>query len=155
MKKYLLIIPAVILCFVVALIASQLQAESLQTWYPTLQKSELTPPNFVFPIVWSLLYLFMGVSFGLVLASHSKNKQFLIRLFCIQLLLNFLWSILFFTYQQPWLGFIDILLLDILVIWYAISSWRHHMRWSSLLVWPYVVWIVFASYLNLYVAIYN
>lgn len=154
MTKYLFIIPSVIVCFLVAFVASQLQADALQTWYPTLLKSELTPPNFVFPIVWSLLYLFMGISFGLIMVFDSPNKRWLVWLFCIQLLFNFLWSILFFSCQQPWLGFVDIVLLDILVIWYAVSSWCH-AKWCSILVWPYVVWIIFASYLNFYVALYN
>lgn len=154
MKNVITIIASVAICFLVGFLGAQAQQFSLESWYPMLHKSPLTPPNILFPIVWSILYLFMGISIGLILISKTKNKRFFVLLFVAQILLNGLWSILFFKMQNPLLGFIDILLLDILVLWYTIASYRKSPL-SSLLFWPYAAWILFATYLNFYILLYN
>lgn len=154
MKKFILILVPIIICFLIGLIAGQVQELSLKAWYPNLNKSLLTPPNIVFPIVWSILYLLMGISIGLVLISKSKDKTILVILFCIQLLFNFLWSILFFKMQNPSLGIVDIIILDILVLGFILRGLRNH-KISSILFIPYVIWLFFASYLNLYIMLNN
>lgn len=154
MKKVLSILIPILACFLVGLTASHFQAESIQVWYPLLNKPALTPPNLVFPIAWSIIYLCMGISLGMILLSKSEKKDLLFRIFVIQLFLNFAWSILFFYYRSPLLGFIDILLLDIVVTWYTIKSYPTN-KISSILFLPYLLWIYFATYLNGYILINN
>lgn len=147
MRKAVAIIIPVLICFFVGLTASYFQADAIKSWYPYLNKPELTPPNIVFPIAWSIIYLCMGISIGIIFLSDSIKKQELIKLFSIQLIFNFTWSILFFYWRNPLLGFIDILILDICVSLYAIRSYSVK-KVSSLLFIPYIVWIYFATYLN-------
>lgn len=154
MKKVIYILIPVLTCFLVGLTASHFQAESIKTWYPLLDKPALTPPNIVFPIAWGIIYLCMGISLGMILLNKSKEKAFLTKLFILQLFLNFIWSILFFYYQNPLLGFVDIILLDIAVAWYTIRSYPVN-KTSSLLFLPYLFWLCFASYLNGYILINN
>ncbi|MCD8079966.1 MAG: tryptophan-rich sensory protein, partial [Bacteroides sp.] len=107
MKKTLGILIPIAICFIVGGIASYFQTDSVQTWYPSLEKPSLSPPNRIFPIAWSILYVCMGVSIGLVINSDSNRKKSLITLFSIQLLLNFAWSFFFFVYKNPLLGAVD------------------------------------------------
>lgn len=94
MKRIINYIWPVLLCFGIGYAASGLQAESMVEWYPYLNKSGLTPPNIAFPIAWSIIYLLMGLSLGRVLNKEFKKGVFI---WTVQLIFNFLWSILFFT----------------------------------------------------------
>ncbi len=154
MKKALYLLFPVAVCFLVGFSGAYFQETSLLAWYPGLVKSPLTPPNAVFPVAWGILYICMGLSAGLVLLSRSKDRGLLTTLFCVQLALNFLWSILFFAMRSPVAGMIDILLLDALVIFYAVRSWGT-VRRASVLFWPYAAWLLFASYLNLFILLHN
>lgn len=143
----------VIICFLVGVSASFIQSDSIEHWYPFLKKPSLTPPNIVFPIAWSILYLCMGVSIGFIINSQSPKKKYFMGLFAAQLFLNFMWSILFFYFRNPLWGLIDILALDVVIINYAIKTYKE-FRISSLLFFPYIAWVTFATYLNLYI-LYN
>lgn len=154
MKKAIYIIIPIVICFLIGLTASYLQSDAIDNWYPYLNKPSLTPPNIVFPIAWSIIYLCMGISAGLILIADTPKKKTLITLFCIQLVFNFAWSLLFFYFRSPLLGMIDILLLDILVTVYAVKSYPVRKA-SSILFWPYIVWIYFATYLNVYIFLNN
>lgn len=154
MKKVLSILIPIFVCFLVGITASHFQEDAIKTWYPFLNKPMLTPPNIVFPIAWSIIYLCMGISLGMILLSKSKKKSLLMKIFIVQLFFNFIWSILFFYFQNPLLGFIDILLLDITVTWFTVQSYPIKKA-SSLLFVPYLLWIYFASYLNGYILLNN
>ena len=144
----------VIVCFAVGLLASYLQNEALMMWYPLLWRSPLTPPNIVFPIVWSILYLLMGISAGLVQGSGHETRRLVMTVFIVQLVFNFLWCITFFTLRNPLLGFLDILLLDAMVLLYIVLSYRVN-RLASYLFVPYIAWLLMATYLNLYIYLHN
>ncbi len=154
MKKTLYLLIPVAVCFLVGFLGARFQVQSLAEWYPQLVKPSLTPPNWVFPIAWGILYLCMGLSVGLVLLSKSRDRNLLTTVFCVQLALNFLWSILFFALRNPLAGLIDIVLLDAAVIFYAVRSWKQTPA-ASVLFWPYAAWLLFASYLNLFILIHN
>ena len=154
MRKFLYIILPIIICFLVGFTASYFQSESIQTWYPTLSKPEITPPNIAFPIAWSIIYLCMGISIGLILNSKEHKKKFLTSLFAVQLFLNFTWSISFFYLQNPLLGFINIILLDLAVLYYALKCYPTQ-KVSGILFIPYILWLSLATYLNAYILIYN
>lgn len=154
MRKILNIIIPVVVCFLVGLIASRFQTESIENWYPYLNKPSLTPPNIAFPIAWSILYLLMGISIGLVLNSNVAGKKEIISLFVIQLVLNFSWSISFFYLQNPLFGLVNIVILDVFVILYIVKTYRV-LKSSSYLFMLYLLWILFATYLNAYIFFYN
>ena len=103
MNKIIPVLVAVIICFSVGVMASYFQVDAIQTWYPFLNKPLLTPPNFIFPIVWSILYFCMGISIGLIWNTKHRKRKILRWLFSFQLLLNFTWSIYFFYFQNPYL----------------------------------------------------
>lgn len=154
MRKVLSIIIPILVCFLVGLTASYFQADAIKNWYPTLIKPVLTPPNIVFPIAWSIIYLCMGISIGLIINSATEQKRFFVKAFIMQLFFNFTWSIGFFYFQNPLIGFINILLLDIFVINYTLKSYPVNKA-SSILFIPYVAWLLFATYLNGYVLMFN
>lgn len=128
------------------------QASSIAEWYPTLTKPTLTPPNIVFPIAWSVLYLCMGLSLGRLIV--RRQHKGIIRLWVLQLIANFLWSILFFTLRNPLAGFIDIVLLNILVGLYIFAASRRDRAAAWLFV-PYLLWTLFAAYLNGYILLHG
>ena len=154
MKKFLAYFIPVLLCFGVGISASLAQADSIVNWYPFLNKPALTPPNFVFPVAWSILYICMGISIGHIILLHTPAKWSFIKIFIIQLLLNFTWSIVFFFLQNPLLGFINIIALLFFIVFYEVRTYPVS-KLSSLLFIPYILWVAFASYLNFYILIYN
>ena len=154
MKRLIYILVAVLICFGVGFTASLFQADSLNSWYPTLIKSPLTPPVSAFPIAWGIIYLCMGLSFGLIWNKLSANRLGLGWIFTLQLILNFAWSFMFFYLRSPLSGFINILLLDIVVLFYILTVHRIN-RLSAWLFIPYILWLAFATYLNAYILIYN
>lgn len=154
MRKVLSFLIPIAVCFLVGLSASYFQADAIKNWYPTLIKPALTPPNIVFPIAWSIIYLCMGTSIGLIFNSTFERRRFFIKAFLFQLFFNFTWSICFFYLENPLIGFINIILLDIFVINYTFKSYPVNKA-SSMLFVPYVIWLLFATYLNGYIMIYN
>lgn len=151
MKRIINYIWPVLLCFGIGFAASKLQAGSMMEWYPHLNKSGLTPPNIAFPIAWSIIYLLMGLSLGRVLNKGYKKGVFI---WAVQLVLNFLWSILFFTMRMPVLGMVDILLLDASVIWFMMAVSKKDKPALYMFI-PYILWLVIATYLNGYIVINN
>ncbi len=123
MKRLLNLLLPVVVCFMVGFTASYFQSDAIESWYPYLNKPALTPPNAVFPIAWGIIYVCMGISIGLILNSKDKKKNFFFLLFGIQLFLNFLWSLSFFYLQNPLLGLINIVLLDLAVLYYILKTY--------------------------------
>lgn len=154
MKRLVYILIAIMICLGIGYTASIFQVEALQTWYPTLNKSMLTPPNEVFPIAWLIIYVCMGISIGLVWNKRAMLDSGLGWIFILQLVFNFAWSVLFFYLQDPLSGLIDIALLDLTVLFYTTICYRLN-KVAALLVAPYLLWLVLATYLNLYVVVNN
>lgn len=155
MKRLTACILLTVACFAVGGLSSLLQSSALDEWYPFLDKSPLTPPALAFPIVWSLLYLCIGISGGLVVTSGSPSRHRTMRLWTAQLAFNFAWSVLFFTFRNPLLGLLDIVTLDVLVALYLVRTFRHRERAAGWLFVPYLAWILFATYLNGHVLVAN
>lgn len=154
MKRFIAIAISIIACLFVGYTTSKFQAGTIDSWYLTLNKSSLTPPDIVFPLAWGVLYVVMGISIGIVITSGSRKRYPAIIFFIIQLVLNFLWSYLFFYRQNPALGLVDIALLDIFVITYSFSCYKIS-RTASWLFTPYIIWLALATYLNWYIVAYN
>lgn len=114
--------------------------------YENLNKPLLAPPKLAFPIVWTIIYILMGISYGIICEkglNDSKSKF----LYYSQLAVNALWSIIFFVFKLRFFAFIWILFLDILVILMTIDFYKKN-KLAGLLQIPYIIWILFATYLN-------
>lgn len=117
-------------------------------WYYNLTKPPLAPPDWIFPPVWSILYFSMLVALLLYLFKPSQNKKSGYIYFIAQLILNLLWTPAFFYLQNIVLALIVIILLDIFVI-LTIKSFYKVSKISGLILMPYLLWILFATYLNI------
>lgn len=115
--------------------------------YNTLQKPFLAPPSIAFPIVWTILYILMGISYGILDSNYLVDSKTNI-IYYLQLFVNALWSIIFFTLKWRLFAFIWILLLCILVIIMIYNFYKKN-KIAGLLQIPYLLWIIFASYLNI------
>ena len=143
-KKIKLVI-AVILAAIIGSLASTQASSDL--WYLSLNKSELNPPSYVFGIVWPILYVLMMIS------AYLAYKK-IYGIFLIQLVFNAAWSWLFFRFQMPLISLIDIYLLIALNLYITALMYREN-KLAFILFIPYVLWISFASYLNLFIVINN
>ncbi len=133
-------------CLFIGYAGSFPTAIGLQNWYPFIQKPSFTPPNYLFGPVWTLLYILMGISLSLIIQNTKKNTTALI-IFCAQLLLNFLWSFLFFYWQNIKLAFTEIVILWFFIAW-MIGVFYKINKTAALLNIPYLLWVGFASVLT-------
>ena len=120
--------------------------------YNTLTKPPLSPPSILFPIVWSILYLLMGISYYLF--KRNNNDNTISFIYYLQLFVNAMWSIIFFLWELRFLAIIWILLLDVLVI-LLIYLFFQKSKISSYLNIPYLIWLLFATYLTIGIYILN
>ena len=118
--------------------------------YSMLNKPFLSPPSIVFPIVWTILYILMGISYG-ILNSNDANINLI---YYLQLFFNALWPIFFFTLKLRFFAFVWILILLILIV-KMISKFYEKNKVAGLLQIPYLLWTIFATYLNLVVYLLN
>ena len=124
-------------------------------WYDNLKKSYLTPPNYVFSIVWSILYASIFLSFLLYLKNNENDKNnYGLKLFLIQLLLNLSWAPIFFIFKKPLLSLFIIIILWVFIFATMISFYKLN-RLSSYLLIPYFIWVSFATYLNFFIVSNN
>jgi translocator protein len=153
----ILLAGSVLVCLFTGGLGSIFTKTGQGTWYAEeLIKPELTPPGFVFGIVWTILYILMGVSLFLLVTKDLKLKEvrIAVSLFFIQLILNFSWSYLFFGLEDPLAGFVCIILLWIFILLTILFSYRIDKRASYLLV-PYIIWVTFATFLNWQIMVLN
>lgn len=121
--------------------------------YNTLQKPPLSPTSILFPIVWTVLYILMGISYGILETNKLVDKEIKV-IYYLQLAVNALWSIFFFTLKWRLFSFFWIILLIILVI-IMTNKFYKKKEISGLLQIPYIIWLLFATYLNLGVYLLN
>ncbi len=121
--------------------------------FAALEKSPLTPPGYVFPIVWTALYILMGVASYLVAVSGGDVKTPL-TLYALSLAANFLWPVVFFNFEAYLLAFFVIIVLWVLVLLTAVSFYKVSPAAGYLMI-PYLLWVTFAAYLNFSVYLLN
>lgn len=140
-----IIFPLVFLALVLGGLASS--NTSTDVWYQSLNKSDLNPPGFVFGIVWPILYILMSIS---AYRTFSETG----RIFFIQLVFNTAWSWMFFAFHMPFLALLNIWML---IYWNTSLAFKMIKidKLSAILYSPYVIWLIFASYLNLFIVINN
>ena len=121
--------------------------------YNTLEKPPLSPPSILFPIMWTILYALMGVSYG-ILKSNNLIDSNINSIYYLQLFVNALWSIFFFILKWRFFAFVWILLLLALVIIMTIKFYNKN-KIAGLIQIPYILWTAFATYLNLGIFLLN
>jgi translocator protein len=142
---------SILITLAVGAIAGFATANSIGTWYATLNKPFFNPPNWLFGPVWTLLYILMGISLYLIWKlPASKNRNGALTFFFVQLLLNFLWSFIFFYFHAIALALFDIVILWVMILLTIILFSRLNRTASWLLV-PYISWVSFATILNIYI----
>lgn len=154
-KSYIPLLIWIVALIAVGSIIGSLTKPEISTWYSTLNRSYLTPPNYVFPIAWTILYGAIGACGWIIWRTSPFAKLKVIKtLYVIQLILNWSWTPLFFHYHLTGLSLLVLSSMDILVgalIWLAYPR----IRSVSLLMILYLLWILFASYLNFYIWQHN
>ena len=159
MIKKVKIIPLLVslsLPFLAGSIGSYFTFPAINSWYKTLEKPFFSPPNWVFGPVWTLLYIFMGISLYLIYTSDTKNieKSKGLKLFFIQLALNSLWSIAFFGLKSPLTALVIILVLWALIL-LTIKYFMKINKAAGWLLIPYLAWVSFATILNFAIQLLN
>jgi translocator protein len=132
----------------VGIIAGLFTSQAVPTWYATLNRPSFNPPNWVFGPVWTTLYVLLGISFFLIWKEEaSKERDLAIKVFSIQMLLNFAWSFLFFYFNL-----IGAALIEIILLWTSIALMIYLFYiikpFSAYLNIPYLLWVSFATILN-------
>ena len=151
MSKTRIYIQSILIPVLVGVVVSLVTSEAMD--YSMLQRPPLAPPGAVFPIVWTILYVLMGVSYG-ILKSNNETDQEIDLIYYLQLGVNALWSIIFFSLKWRFFAFLWIILLAVLVI-DMIRKFYNRNQIAGLLQIPYIIWIVFAGYLNLAIYLLN
>lgn len=121
--------------------------------YNDLIKPILSPPGIVFPIVWTIIYLLIGISYTLLKEKGEIPKETK-QLYYTQLIFNYLWTVIFFVFRLKLLSVLWIIILDVLVIVMTYQFYKQN-KLSGLLLIPYVLWLLFATYLNISIYFLN
>ena len=138
----------VLLCLAVSALGGLATSSSVGTWYQTLAKPSFNPPDWVFAPVWTTLYIFMAISGWRVWRTpNSQLRTHALRVFYVQLVLNLLWSFLFFGMQEIGLALVEIIALLGAIVVTTVLFWRID-RPAGMLFLPYSMWVAFASLLN-------
>ncbi len=141
------LVVSIIIPLVVGLISSLLSIKGMSS-FSMLKKPFLAPPGFIFPIVWTILYTLMGYSSYLIYQSNDYHSDCCLKIYLINLFVNFLWSPLFFGLNLRLFSLIWIILLDIVVSFMILCFYKVEKK-AALLQIPYLIWCLFATYLNL------
>jgi tryptophan-rich sensory protein len=128
----------------------------ITAWYANVAKPSFNPPNWIFGPVWTLLFSLMGIAFYLIIRNgwSSRNVKIAVAIFAFQFALNVLWSFLFFGLENPFLAFIEIIFLWLLILATILAFYKVDKIAAYLLV-PYILWVSFAAFLNYSIWILN
>ena len=154
MSQWLGLAVSIAVCFAVAGLASRVTTPEISGWYASLEKPAWTPSRWLFGPVWSVLYLMMAVAAWLVWregnagdAEDGAGVRRPLALFAAQLVLNGLWSLIFFRMHRTGLASVEIVLLWVLILLTAVSFWRVAPL-AGVLMLPYLLWVTYAAALN-------
>ncbi len=150
LKEILRLLISLVICQLAGVVGSLFTRPAIATWYNTLNKPAFAPPNWLFAPVWITLYFLMGIALFLTWRKGVQNKRArsALWIFFIQLFLNAFWSAAFFGLHSPGFGFLIIVLLWVAILLTIIKFARLSLL-SSILLWPYFIWVSFATVLNL------
>lgn len=150
MNKIVKIIAAVAVCLAIGYFSGTVTRSAILDWYPTLEKPSFNPPNCIFAPVWTALYIMMGIAAGLVwnrIKYETEVVKKALVFFIIQLILNAMWSYLFFGLRNPMLAGLEIIVLW-LMIYETYIQFNKINKIAGYLFIPYLAWVSFAAVLN-------
>lgn len=153
MKNLKALVISILIPLSVGALSAFLTKNSMST-YEKLIQPPLSPPGWLFPIVWTILFILMGISSYMIYISDSPYKKSALRIYAIQLAVNFFWTIIFFNMERYLFAFIWLLLLLVLIFFMIISFSRINKTAAYLQI-PYLLWVAFAGYLNLGIYLLN
>ncbi len=147
---------SLVACQLAGVVGSVFTAKVIPTWYAALEKPAFTPPNWLFAPAWITLYVLMGVSAFFIWRRGLGNRPVRISLiiFLVQLVLNALWSVIFFGLESPLYGIVVIVLLWIAILVTMLRFFKLSTTAGVLLI-PYLLWVTFAAALNVSIYILN
>ncbi len=146
--RWKVLVLSLIIVYLTAFIGSLFTSPNTNSEWYIQNKPSITPPNFIFPIVWNVLFFLIAISLYLAwISSKNKQKNKIILVFGINLLLNVLWSILFFALQMPLIAFFELIILWFSILSMIFVTWKINKTASCLLI-PYFIWVSFAGILN-------
>jgi tryptophan-rich sensory protein len=147
---------SILICLSAGFVGSIFTTPSIPGWYASLQKPSFSPPNWLFAPVWTILYALMGISLYIIWSRGLQNNKVKNAVFAfgIQLLLNTLWSILFFGLKSPFLAFLEIIILWFAILITIIKFYKISKK-AGLLLLPYIFWVSFALILNFFIVKLN
>lgn len=122
--------------------------------YSKINEPPLSPPSWLFPVVWTILFILMGIASYIIYESDSSTKNLALTIYGVQLIVNFIWTLVFFNDQKYTLSVFIIVLL-LLLIAYTIYLFAQINKIAAYLLVPYLIWVAFATYLNIGIAILN
>lgn len=155
MKKTFKILFCILIPLIVGGVSGYFTTTNIATWYVTLIKPSFNPPNYLFGPVWTTLYILMGISLFIVLNKAKEfDKKKIIVVFSLQLILNFLWSFIFFEFHQLGLACIEIVLMWFSIL-YMIIVFYKTKKWAAYINIPYLLWVSFASVLTFTICFLN
>ncbi|MFA4999610.1 MAG: TspO/MBR family protein [Parcubacteria group bacterium] len=156
MSNALKLIVTIVISELAGIIGSIFTTPSIASWYADLVKPELAPPNWIFAPVWTTLFALMGIAAFLIWKKglNHRNVKIALGIFISQLVLNMLWSIIFFGLHSPIGAFIEIIFLWLAII-ITIVSFAKISRTAAWLLVPYILWVSFAGYLNFMIWVLN
>lgn len=146
MKNYKALIISILIPLTVGGLSALLTRNNMDV-YGALDQPPLAPPGWVFPVVWTILYTLMGISSYLIYTSDSLYKKSALKAYAAQLIVNFLWTIIFFNLQAYFFAFLWLILLLVLIV-LMIAGFSRINKTAAYLQIPYLLWVMFAGYLN-------
>lgn len=150
--KYIQVIIFILISQTAGIIGSIFTSSSIADWYVNVNKPSFNPPNWIFGPVWITLYTLMGIASYLIWKARKKNLQTKTALiiYAVHLVLNVLWSIIFFGLRNPGMAFVEIIILLIMIL--ATMYWFFKINKTAFYLFvPYLLWVSFASVLNFYI----
>ncbi|MDX2205865.1 MAG: TspO/MBR family protein [Hyphomicrobiaceae bacterium] len=156
MRSLLRLVACLALCYAIAAVGGYITVQNIPTWYAGLSKPAWTPPNSLFPIVWNILYGMIALSLWLLWdrVAPGPQRTHALRLFGLQLVLNFIWTPVFFGAHWLWTAAAIIVALVLVLALTIRAAWGLDRR-AALLLLPYLAWVSYATTLNVGVAALN
>jgi len=155
-RKSRIILTWVIICLALGFASGMSSNEAILGWYAKLNKPSWSPPNWIFAPVWTLLYILMGIAVGRVqsIGLDNLNAKKGVGFFIMQLIMNLIWSPVFFAMKQPMLALGIIIVLWIMIL-LTIRAFRQVDKTAALMLYPYLMWVSFATALNAAIVMLN
>lgn len=149
-NKIIILVVSILVCEMIGFIGSIFTMPALPGWYATLNKPAIAPPGWIIGVVWTTLFLLIGISLYLVWTSGNQDKKLMrnaVGVFIWQMVLNIWWSVIFFGIQSPFFALIEIAFLWVAILFTIIYFYRVSFK-AGLLLLPYIFWVSFAAVLN-------